>query len=221
MIIGVSGTIGSGKDTVADYLTTHHGFRRESFASTLKDIVSIVFGWDRVMMEGTTKSSREWREQVDPWWAQRLDMPKLTPRWVLQYWGTDVLRNHFHDDMWIACLENKLRTNSDNVVITDVRFANEIRAIKRVGGTTVRIHRGPQPEWYDWAAAYNRGATGNSMWATSKMLLDKNGIHPSEYSHVGAKFDSTIDNNGTIDDLHQTLFSLLQDLPAAKLRVAA
>ena len=54
MIIGVCGFIGSGKDTVADYLQNFHEFRRESFASTLKDAVAAVFGWDRTMLEGRT-----------------------------------------------------------------------------------------------------------------------------------------------------------------------
>ena len=47
MIIGICGFIGSGKDTIADYLVNFHEFRRESFASSLKDAVSAVFGWDR------------------------------------------------------------------------------------------------------------------------------------------------------------------------------
>ena len=126
MIIGVCGFIGSGKDTVADYLVNFHEFRRESFASTLKDAVASVFGWDRTMLEGRTAQAREWREQVDPWWAARLDMPTLTPRWVLQYWGTEVCRKSFHDDIWIASLENKLRNSQDHVVISDCRFPNEI-----------------------------------------------------------------------------------------------
>ena len=50
MIIGVCGFIGSGKDTIADYLTNFHGFRRESFAGSLKDAVAQVFGWDRTML---------------------------------------------------------------------------------------------------------------------------------------------------------------------------
>ena len=75
MIIGVCGFIGSGKDTIADYLTNFHGFRRESFASTLKDAVAQVFGWDRTLLEGRTKQAREWRERVDPWWAERLNIP--------------------------------------------------------------------------------------------------------------------------------------------------
>ena len=80
MIIGVCGFIGCGKDTVADYLVNFHEYRRESFADSLKDSVAAVFGWDKIMLEGRTKESREWREQVDKWWAERLDMPTLTPR---------------------------------------------------------------------------------------------------------------------------------------------
>ena len=43
MIIGICGLIGAGKDTIADYLVNVHGFRRESFAGTLKDAVAAVF----------------------------------------------------------------------------------------------------------------------------------------------------------------------------------
>lgn len=203
MIIGICGFIGSGKDTIADYLVNLHHFRRESFATTLKDAVAQVFGWDRTMLEGRTKQSREWREQVDPWWAERLKMPHLTPRYILQHWGTNVLRNHFHDDIWIASLENKLRNSKDNVVISDCRFPNEIRAIRSSGGIVVRVVRGPEPEWYDAAVSVNRGPNGNSTWALSGRKLEKLGVHASETSWVGTKFDVILDNNGTLDDLYQ------------------
>ncbi len=157
MIIGICGFIGSGKDTIADYLVNFHEFRRESFASTLKDAVSAVFGWDRTLLEGRTKEAREWREQVDPWWAERLDMLRLTPRWVLQYWGTEVCRKAFHDDIWIASLENKLRNSKDNVVISDCRFPNEITSIKNAGGKIIWVQRGALPEWYDVAVEANKG----------------------------------------------------------------
>ena len=130
MIIGVCGFIGCGKDTVADYLVNFHEYRRESFADSLKDSVAAVFGWDRIMLEGRTKESREWREQVDKWCAERLDMPTLTPRWVLQYWGTEVCRKTFHDDIWIASIENKLRQSKDNIVISP-KGKNILRGISR------------------------------------------------------------------------------------------
>jgi hypothetical protein len=215
MIIGVCGFIGSGKDTIADYLTNYHGFRRESFANTLKDAVSMVFGWDRTMLEGRTKQAREWREQVDPWWSERLNMPNLTPRWVLQYWGTEVCRKAFHDDIWIAALENKLRNSKDDIVISDCRFPNEIKSIKDAGGIVIRVVRGPEPEWYDDAIAVNKGPNGNVKWALSKSSLDKFKIHASETAWVGTKFDAVLDNNGSIDDLFSQVKDLVQDHPAA------
>jgi hypothetical protein len=211
MIIGVCGFIGSGKDTIADYLTNFHGFRRESFANTLKDAVAQVFGWDRTMLEGRTKQAREWREQVDPWWAERLNMPDLTPRLVLQLWGTEVCRKGFHDDIWIASLENKLRTSTDDVVISDCRFPNEIKSIKNAGGIVVRVKRGPEPEWYESAVVANRGPDGNLTWSTNKTRLEKYGIHASETAWVGTKFDYVLDNDGSIDDLFAQVKGLVQD----------
>jgi hypothetical protein len=205
MIIGICGLIGSGKDTAADYLVGFHGFRRDSFAGTLKDAVSAVFGWDRELIEGRTPEARAWREQVDTWWANRLNMPHLTPRWILQYWGTEVCRDHFHDDIWIAALQSRLARRSDHTVISDVRFPNEIKAIKEQGGRIVWIQRGVIPHWYDIACKANRGDTAAQRW-----LVD-NGIHASETSWAGADFDATINNNGRIDELYTTLRILVQD----------
>lgn len=211
MIIGVCGFIGSGKDTVADYLTNFHGFRRESFANSLKDAVAYVFGWDRTMLEGRTKQAREWREQVDPWWAERLNMPNLTPRWVLQYWGTEVCRKAFHDDIWIASLENKLRNSTDDIVISDCRFPNEIKSIKDAGGIVVRVVRGPEPEWFDAAISFNKGDRANMTWALSRAKIEQLGIHASETAWVGTKFDIVLDNNASIDDLYLQVKSLVSE----------
>ena len=206
MIIGICGFIGSGKDTVADYLVNFHEFRRESFASTLKDAVSAVFGWDRTLLEGRTKEAREWREQVDPWWAERLDMPTLTPRWVLQYWGTEVCRKAFHDDIWIASLENKLRNSKDHVVISDCRFPNEISSIRSAGGKIIWVQRGQLPDWYQYAIAAN---TLGSNMALNELKMRK--IHASETAWVGTDFDHVIENNGTIDELFQQVRLIVSD----------
>ncbi len=204
MIIGICGFIGSGKDTVADYLVNFHEFRRESFASTLKDAVSAVFGWDRTLLEGRTKEAREWREQVDPWWAERLDMPTLTPRWVLQYWGTEVCRKSFHDDIWIASLENKLRNSKDHVVISDCRFPNEIQSIRNAGGLIIWVKRGELPEWYRYAMAANQ--LGSNL-ALNELKMRK--VHASETAWVGTEFDHTIENDGTVTDLYAKIASII------------
>lgn len=210
MIIGFVGFIGCGKDTAADYLVNFHGFRRDSFANTLKDAVAAVFGWDRTLLEGRTKEAREWREQPDEWWSQRLGMPNLTPRWILQYWGTDVLRNHFHDDIWIASLENKMRKTKDHIVISDVRFPNEIKAIHNAGGLVVRIKRGPDPDWYQDASNVNAGPT-NMSWAISKARIKDLNIHASETSWIGGPYDYLIENDTSIDSLFDQLEELTKN----------
>ena len=216
MIIGFVGLIGAGKDTAADYLVNFHGFRRDSFANTLKDAVANVFGWDRTLLEGRTKEAREWREQVDPWWAQRLNMPKLTPRWVLQYWGTEVCRHGFHDDIWIASVENKMRKTTDNIVISDVRFPNEIKAIHNAGGLVIRVKRGEDPIWFEAAASVNQGPNGNTTWALSKNKLEQLKIHASETSWVGGNIDYVINNDTTIDELFSSIKNLVEDRLGAK-----
>jgi hypothetical protein len=209
MIIGVCGFIGSGKDTIADYLVNFHEFKRISFAASLKDAVAQVFGWDRELLEGRTKQAREWREQVDPWWAERLNMPDLTPRWILQYWGTEVCRKNFHDGIWIASLENKLRNSTDDIVISDCRFPNEIKSIKDAGGIVIRVVRGPEPEWYNLAIDCNNGSDA------ANLELIKLKIHASETAWVGTEFDAVIDNNQTIQDLFDQVKNLVQVDPVS------
>lgn len=210
MIVGFVGLIGAGKDTAADYLVNFHGYRRDSFANTLKDAVAAVFGWDRVLLEGRTKEAREWREQIDTWWSNRLGIP-ITPRWTLQQWGTDVCRVAFHDDIWIASLENKMRKTADNIVISDVRFTNEISAIHNSNGIVIRIKRGDEPNWYNAAKDYNRGPNGNSGWALGKAKLDQLNIHASEYSWVGGKIDYTVNNDSTIDELFSQIKTIIKN----------
>lgn len=201
MIIGVCGLIGSGKDTIADYLVNIHEFRRDSFAATLKDAVAAVFGWDRDMLEGRSRSSREWREQPDVWWSTRLGRT-ITPRWILQQWGTEVCRRGFHDDIWIASLENKLYAAQDHVVISDCRFPNEIKAIRQAGGIVVRVVRGQDPHWFLEAICHiHKGG-----------LLPDSLPHASEWAWAATEFDHVIDNNGTIGELYQQIDTMITDL---------
>jgi hypothetical protein len=139
----------------------------------------------------------------------------ITPRWILQQWGTEVCRRGFHDDIWIASLENKLRTSQDDVVISDCRFPNEIKAIRNQGGIVLRVVRGPEPEWYDDAVAANAGPS-NMSWSLSKNRLEKHNVHASETAWVGTDFDCVIDNNGSMDQLYQQINDLLQGLRDAK-----
>jgi hypothetical protein len=132
-------------------------------------------------------------------------MPTLTPRYVLQVWGTEVARRGFHDDIWIASLENKLRKTTDDVVISDCRFPNEIAAIRRAGGTVIRVTRGPDPKWFEMAQRANAGSE------IDKLALERLAVHASETAWIGTQFDAVIDNNADgMDHLYQQINDLVQ-----------
>lgn len=205
LVIGIVGNIGSGKDTIAHYLTQFHDFNQLSFASSLKDAVANVFGWDREQLEGRTQESREWREEVDSYWSKRLSMPTLTPRWVLQHWGTELARKNFHDDIWVASLENKINKADTSIVISDCRFPNEIQAIRDLGGYVIRVQRGELPEWYaDAELALKGSIVGINSLQTKK-------IHTSEWSWLGTKYDILINNDGTVDDLYDKVAKFVEE----------
>jgi hypothetical protein len=205
-IVALVGFIGSGKDTVADLLVKNSGFVRDSFAHPLKQAVAAVFGWDLSLLEGITAESRAWREQTDSWWSQRLGIQNLSPRWILQQWGTEVCRNSFHSDIWIASLENRLRMLPQDTVISDARFVNELDAVRKLGGTCIRVRRGANPPWWDMARAANAGCT------KSQQQLEDLGVHASESSWAGYEFDQEIDNSGTLAELEQRVKDLALNL---------
>ena len=188
--------INSGKDTVASYLVAEHGFAQYSFAGTLKEAVASIFGWEISMLEGKTETARTLRDMVDPWWSKRLNLPNFTPRWVLQNFGTDCCRQYFHNDIWLASLENKLRNMQDkDIVISDSRFMNELKMLSSIGATTVRVKRGPEPEWWDIAQRAQ-------FQPTAFKTMDALGIHRSEWDWASYNFNVVIPNDGTLDELY-------------------
>jgi hypothetical protein len=202
-VIACCGLIGAGKDTVANYLIENYGFTKLSFAASLKDAVSSIFGWERKLLEGDTKESREWREQVDQWWANKLQIPNFSPRLCLQLMGTDVMRNHFHNDIWVTSLENKIRNFDGNIIITDCRFKNELDIFDKFGANVIRVRRGPEPDWFDNAKkAYNHDLI-------AKNELENAGIHASEYSWCGYNFKWMLENDGLLDNLYVKIDELM------------
>ena len=193
MIIGICGLIGSGKGTVADILVNTHKFTKISFADKLKDGVASVFGWDRKMLEGDTDESRQWRELKDDFWSNETKM-EVTPRLVLQLFGTDCMRNGFDDGIWVSLVKKEFLDNPGrNYVIPDVRFANEVDMIRDVGGEVWEIKRGPDPEWL----------------IEYKTNGKEPKVHASEWKWIKSKKDLVIENNSTLDELSNQVLSRL------------
>lgn len=212
MIIGIIGFIGSGKDTAAEYLVNNYNYTQVGFADSLKVAVANIFGWDIELLQGHTKASRIWREQIDVWWSTRLNIPHLTPRWVLQQWGTEAGRKSFHHDIWIASIERKIFLSTNKkIVISDCRFKNEIAAITNVGGITIRINRGPFPIWYETALNELRYLEkfGYETGFESHMYLEYPDVHISEWGWINLKFDYEIDNSDTLQSLYQQLDNII------------
>jgi len=205
MIIGVLGFIGSGKGTVGEILCNDFNFTSVSFASHLKDVASVLFGWDRNLLEGDTKESREFRETPDNFWAKKIGN-HFTPRLALQLLGTQSIRNVFHEDFWVYALENKLKNigENKNVVVTDVRFKNELNWLKSKNGMTLKISRGKNPDWYHIAKLANNGSK-----EAEKFMLEESGIHESEWRWVGHPIDYVIRNDESLDVLKQNLEKVL------------
>lgn len=153
-------------------------------------------------------------EEVTPkgiFW--RIEEQKTTPRLLLQIIGTECIRDKVHPNAWVNALfadykyeihRSEVPTRAagfidqhvyPNWIITDMRFPNELQAVKSRGGITIRVNR-----------PYTTVIGGNGIPAT----FNQNQFHPSETSLDNAEFDYTIENNSTIEDLIHTVSLILK-----------
>lgn len=198
IIVAINGTIGSGKDTFATEFI-EAGYHRMSFAETLKDAVSVIFGWDREMLEGNTDESRILRETRDEYWSYKLGCD-VTPRWVLQHFGTECVRRHFHDNMWVYALENRMRHIDGNIIITDCRFPNELNMLNEHNAYLIEVQRN-LPSWYNTAKAYNLLVARGKDVKKPEELED---VHPSEWAWIGLNTNAqVVQNDSTVEELHK------------------
>jgi hypothetical protein len=129
--IGLSGKKESGKTTVTRTIQeARPWFEERTFAGPLKEIVKIAFNWeDKNLIDGPDK------ETVDPRWG-------FAPRFPLQHMGTEYFRNTYDKWFWIKNLKHRLeKDNPTDLIISDVRFPEEIEFIRSSGGQVWRIDR--------------------------------------------------------------------------------
>lgn len=214
MLIGFCGYKNSGKNTVSEILVSQYKYTPLAFADPVKDCISSIFGWNRDLLEGKTNESRQWREIIDEYWSNILGK-SITPRNAMTEFGTDIMRNKFNSDIWLHNMKMRIdKLSSSNIIITDVRFPNEIDFIKKMNGKVFRVSRGQEPEWYGDALVVNMYDNASNPHVSSaimqtidnsrKVMYDSN-VHYSEWAWIGQKFDGVIMNNRSIKDLEDEI----------------
>lgn len=176
-LIGLSGYARSGKDTVGDYLVKHHGFKKVSFAEPMRQallalnpIVGLRLDTDARVQDVIAEYG--WDGYKESRYGNEI-------RELMQRLGTEVGRKQFGEDFWVDKASKLIDTylwQDMNVVITDMRFVNEAKAIEALGGQTWRIER-------DGVVAAN--------------------AHVSETALDTYGFDQLIRNDGSLDDLYE------------------
>jgi len=188
----------------------------KKFGGKLKEIASLVLGIPTEQFESQdfkkSELGKEWsidrgpnlmkKPQGKEAKYQRFESP-MTAREFLQKLGTDAARDNIHPDFWVnALFADYKELNLDfevakniypNWIITDVRFPNEVKAIKDRGGKVIRINRPKKyPEVKD-------ELTRNILESTKNFGIIEHFSETALDNYDG--FDIIIENNGTIEEL--------------------
>lgn len=223
-IIALMGNKGAGKDTVAKYIkknnTKYDKVIILSFADALKDAISDIFNFRRDLLEGSTKESREWRETEIPYLSKVMDKA-ITPRYLLQQIGTNILRKYLYNDIWVDSVLLKISNYESQAkkkklhylyVITDCRFKNEIYKLKESGNHVkyVEVDRRNRNTYvYNWAYKYNN--TKNPLTRLYCRYKLRN-THRSEWDWIGVVKDPILLYNiGSLKNLEGLVKSIITE----------
>ena len=223
----------------------------KKFADKLKDIICLLINCNREQLENESFKSKELGEEWWYWYMELhggyspiildyltttkkelknyegLELIKPTPRFLLQFIGTNLFRNQLHPEIWVNSLMSEYKplygyqtTDSKiniggisipipvldidkrifpNWIITDLRFPNEMDAVKKRGGITIRVNRPCD-------------ICGGSGYHKMSCPVSKSGEHYSETILDSAAFDFVIDNNKDIEHLVKEVKKILKKL---------
>jgi hypothetical protein len=176
----------SGKSTVFSFLNELVGYERLPFASPLKEIGTYLLQITGVPDSEAQRYIYEDKEEQIPGFPEG-----ITARFLLQRLGTDFGRNTIDPDIWIKAWVNTvngLPEQVPNIVVDDVRFENEVRTVRELGG---------------------------KLWKVVRPSLNPTGSesHSSEQGLEHEEFDVVIVNDGSIDDLREKVIEALETSP--------
>lgn len=178
-VIGLGGRLTAGKDVVADYLVKKYGYTKQGMSDVL---AAAVYELDPIV-QGTGGDETDWRyrEAIDEYGYTKAKELFPEVRRLLQVFGTEVGRNMFGENFWVDRAEDRIHAVDGPVVLTGIRYPNELDLIHRLGISW----------WID------RPGTGGDS-------------HTSETSVSGVNFDRMVSNNGTIEQLHALVSYMME-----------
>jgi len=187
MLIGLLGFARSGKSTVAAYMSRHYGYRELAFADPLKEVCKIMFGLNESQVRGEKK------EDID-------ELLGVTPRYIMQKIGTELFRTQIpvvlpelklKTSLLIHALDQTLQQQTQDCIITDVRFQDEAHFVQQRGGLLIRVMR----------------------------ELEPSSTHASETSLTVIEPGYFLDNSGDIAHLYSEIDALMRVIGVTKVNV--
>lgn len=201
-LIGLGGRLRSGKDEVADRLVAEHGYVKIGMSDALHEAMLAIdplIGFEEMVLVRKTSEGVQFRRDTPSRYSEVIErfgyveakkLPEV--RRLLQQLGTEVGRNMVGENVWVNIMARKIddhRAAGHPVVVTGIRFPNEVEMIRELGGTSVWIDR-PGVE------APTEGTAA----------------HASENSVGADDFAVILDNSSTLEDLRLRVDEMIQGL---------
>ena len=142
MIVAFIGAISSGKTTAAEYLEERHGYTRHNFADPLRQVMSTLdptVWWVHDYDDDDDDAAITYNDAVSFYGYRRAKDIYPEIRRFMQCLGTEVGRGLFGENFWVDQWTAGITT--PHIVVDDLRFPSELRAIRSLGGKVIRIDR--------------------------------------------------------------------------------
>lgn len=206
-LLGIGGTLGSGKDTISDYLVDEYGFVKVNMSDPIDQAMRAlnpVIGVALAAGAADVSAAKLIRYE-DARRAYGFTEAKNIPefRGVLQRLGVDVGRKLISHSIWIDKARDTIRGHLDkgsSVCLSGVRFVDEQEVIRELDGQLIWVERPGYIRTTGASRLPTRWEGDPVLWAGQAV---NTAAHAAEVSLEAGTFDLTITNDSTLDALYK------------------
>lgn len=201
-LIGLGGKLRAGKDAVGDYLEEKHDFVKLGMSDALNEALLKLNPW--IPTPGLDYAIRYQELHDMRGYVEAKKNPEV--RRLLQVLGTEVGRDMIDPDVWVKIAEKKILehwANGKSVVITAMRFPNEIEMLERLGGFSVWVERPDAERLSNGLEAEEGRGTPDKVSEGRTGSQEAIQSHASENSVSSSDFEYVLVNDGTLDQLYR------------------